>query len=173
MSIIVPTLAEAIRNIERFEGELDSSLELQRRLAFARAWYAYQANDGVWRFAPSKFCGYKGMTAAEYINDDPRDGRRTEKQLQSWFTQVPETDPLYEELKEGLTTFLGGYGKPPSSAFRINVTNDFYQKRNGTEELPSERAIADLLIIVGQGLSPSERTRVRAGLAAGVDRKTA
>lgn len=164
MSTIVPTLAQALRSIKRFAGELDSSPELQRRLAYARAWYAHQADDGVWHFAPSKFCGYKDMTAEEYINDDPRDGRQTEKQLQSWFTQVGETDPLYAELSERLTAFLDGHGKLPSSAVRINVTNGFLESRAGTQQQPSDRAIADLLIVVGQRLVSGERARVRAAL---------
>lgn len=164
MSTIVPTLAQALQSITRFKRELDGSLELQRRLAYARAWYAHQTTDGVWHFAPSKFCGYKNMTAAEYINDDPRDGRQTEKQLQSWFTPLEETDPLYEELSELLTAFIDGYGKLPSSAIRINVAKEFMESRAETEQKPPERAVADLLIIVGQRLVASERARVRAAL---------
>lgn len=163
MSTIVPTLAQALCSIKRFAGELDSSPELQRRLAYARAWYAHQADD-VWHFAPSKFCGYKEMTAEEYINDDPRDGRQTEKQLQSWFTQVGVADPLYGELSERLTAFLDGYDKLPSSAIRINVTNDFLESRVDAGEEPSDRALADLLIVVGQRLTSVERARVRAAL---------
>ena len=164
MSTIVPTLPQALRNIERFQGELDGSPELQRRLAFARAWYAHRAEDGTWQFAPSKFCGYKDMTADEYVNDEPRDGRRTEKQLQTWFTQVEPADPLYDELSEGLMAFLDNYGKPPSTAMRINVTNEYYENRGDDSTTPSERAVADLLIAVGQRLAPAERARVRAAL---------
>lgn len=164
VSTIVPTLSQALLGIERFEDELKRSAELRRRLAFARAWYAHKTEDGVWRFAPSKFCGYKDMTAEEYSNDDARDGRRTEKQLQSWFTQVPETDALYEELSESLTAFLDKYGKPPSAAIRISVTNEFFQNRGSAEDAPSERTVADLLIAVAQGLTPAERARVRAAL---------
>lgn len=163
MSIIVPTLTQALSNIERFTEELDKSAELRRRLAFARAWYAHQTADGHWLFAPSKFAGYKDMTAEEYVNDDPRDGRRTEKQLQMWFTQLPETDPLYEELSEKLAAFLHKYDKPPSAAFRISVTNDFYQSRMANDGA-SDRTLADLLIAVGLRLAPTERARVRAAL---------
>lgn len=164
MSTIVPSLAHALRSIQRFKSELDRSAELQRRLAYARAWYAYQTDDGVWHFAPSKFCGYKDMTAEEYINDDPRDGRQTEKQLQSWFTQIEETNPLYDELSEQLTAFLDSYDKLPSSAIRINVTNEFLESLVGAEDEPTDRAVADLLIAVGRRLTASERARVRAAL---------
>ena len=164
MSTIVPTRAQALQGIKRFKDELAKSPELQRRLAYARAWYVHPDNEGVYHFAPSKFCGYKDMTAEEYINDDPRDGRQTEKQLRSWFTQVPETSPLYKELSERLTGFLDGYGKLPSSAIRINVTQEFLESHAAADDEPSERAVADLLIVVGQRLSTTERARVRAAL---------
>lgn len=163
MSTLVPTLNQALRSIMRFSVELDRSTKLQQRLAFARAWYAHQSDEGTWHFAPSKFCGYQNMTAEEYLNDDPRDGRRTEKQLQSWFRQVPEDDVLYEELSECLTAFLDKYDKPPSAAIRINVTNGFIHTRDGEEE-SHERSIVDLLISVGRGLTAAERARVRAAL---------
>lgn len=162
MSIIVPTLSQALQNIERFSSELDKSQELQRRLPFARAWYAHKTEGGSWIFAPSKFAGYKDMTAEEYLNDDPRDGRRTENQLQTWFTQLAETDPLYEELSEKLAAFLHTYGKAPSSAFRINVAKDYLENR--TDEGAADKVLAELLIAVGRRLSPAERARVRAAL---------
>lgn len=164
MSAIVSTLSQALRGIEHYGPELKRSEELQGRIAFARAWYAHKSEDGAWHFAPSKFCGYKGMTAEEYLNDDPRDGRRAERQLQSWFTQVPETDELYEELSESLTAFLDKFGKPPSAAIRINVTNEFFRNCGSVGDAPRERIVADLLIAVAQGLTPAERARVRAAL---------
>jgi len=164
MSTIVPTLAHAISNIERFEQELDRSPELQRRLAFARAWYCHQTADGEWCFAPSKFAGYSAMTAEEYINDDPRDGRRTEKQLQTWFNTIRENDPIYDDLSERLAAFLGRYGKPPSSAVRINVTNAFLEAREAPDDASVQRNIADLMIAVGRSLPTLERDRIKAAL---------
>ncbi|TWB49163.1 hypothetical protein FBZ98_107196 [Rhizobium sp. ERR 922] len=52
MSVIAPTLSHVLQNIERFKAELDSSADLRRRLAYARAWYALQTEDGKWLFAP-------------------------------------------------------------------------------------------------------------------------
>ncbi len=165
MSTIVSTLPQTLRNIERFGEELALSEELQGRLAFARSWYAHQGANDEWHFAPSKFCGYKDMTAKEYVNDDPRDGRRTEKQLQSWFTTLSALDPLFEELSERLTGFLAQYGKPPSSAMRINVSNDFYAAyRDRGSDTSSDRTIADLLIAVAARLPNAERSRVRDAL---------
>src|SRR5688572_1612009 len=100
MSKISSTEQQVRRNIRRFRAELDSSTELQARLAYARAWYADCDDDDEWHFGPSKFVGYQGMTAKEYVDDGPRDGRRTERKLATWFVQLPESDPLYEELSD-------------------------------------------------------------------------
>lgn len=160
MSVIAPTLSHVLQNIERFKAELDSSADLQRRLAYARAWYALQTEDGKWLFAPMKFCAYKDMTAKKY--DDRRDGRRAEKQLQFWFTSVPHADHLNQELTEALTTFLAGYGKSPSTACRISVTTDFYQSQNNRSA--DDHVLTDFLIAVASRLPPEERTRLRAAL---------
>ncbi|MBT2246262.1 hypothetical protein JQK15_22410 [Sphingobium sp. BHU LFT2] len=162
MSTLVTTAKQAVRNIARFSHELDASPDLQSRLSYARAWYAHREND-VWHFGPSKFCGYQGMTAAEYVDDDPRDGRRTERQLSQWFTEISEDAPLYEELAIGLTAMLAKHGKVPSAKMRINVSTEFYEIYSATGE-PDDRAITDLLIAVARRLPKIERERVRSAL---------
>jgi uncharacterized protein HemY len=122
MSKIVASERQALANINRFIRELDASPGLQARLGFARAWYADRGSDGNWRFGPSKFIGYERMTAEEYLNEDPRDGRRTEKQLTQWFEEVPEGTELHEELSSCLVAFLEQYGKTPSAKVRISVS---------------------------------------------------
>lgn len=164
MSTLVSTLNQALRNVARFGEELESSPDLQGRLAYARAWYAHLDDEGEWHFGPSKFCGYKGMTAEEYVNEDPRDGRRTERQLSQWFVEVPEDDDLYEELTERLTVFLAGYGKAPSAKMRINVTREFYENRFKEDNVSLDKTIVDLMIILAKHLPRSERDRLRAAL---------
>lgn len=164
MSTLVSTSKQALRNVARFSKELEGSADLQSRLAYARAWYAYRDDDGEWHFGPSKFCGYQGMTAEEYVNDDPRDGRRTERQLAQWFTEVPESDPLYEELTEGLTALLAEYGKAPSAKMRLNVITEFYEAQIAAGDTPLDRTVADLMIAVAKRLPQAERNRVRAAL---------
>lgn len=121
MPKIVTSERQALANIRRFARELDASPGLQGRLGFARAWYADKGSDGTWRFGPSKFIGYDGMTADEYLDDDARDGRRTEKQLAQWFEEVPEGTDLHEKLSGDLFALLDRYGKVPSAKMRINV----------------------------------------------------
>jgi hypothetical protein len=161
--MIVSTLSQALANVDRFGRELEDSPELQGRLSYARAWYAHQADD-EWRFGPSKFIGYDGMTAAEYVNDEPRDGRQTENKLGQWFTEVPEDEPLFEELSKALTAFLGTYGKAPSAKIRISVANKFYEEYRAQGDTSLDRILGDLMIAVAKRLPQIERERVRAAL---------
>jgi hypothetical protein len=128
MSTLVLTAKQALENVHRFRGELKSEggKALQGRLAYARAWYAHQDDAGEWCFGPSKFIGYKGMTTEEYLSeDDTRDGRRTEKQLSHWFTELAVSDPLHQELSDKLAAFLKEFGKEPSRKTRINIPSEY------------------------------------------------
>jgi hypothetical protein len=76
---VTSDLSGVLSNIARFREEVERSRALQKRLAYARSWYAYQDQEGDWRFGPSKFVGYDRMTAEGYIETaEDRDGRRTE-----------------------------------------------------------------------------------------------
>lgn len=120
---IVSTPSQALDNIRKFDTELAGSPNLQGRLAYARSWYAHRDAAGEpWRFAPSKFVGYEGISARSYLESaDESDGRRTEAQLQLYFQLVDPTAPLCGELNSALVAFLARYGKAPSTKTRINV----------------------------------------------------
>lgn len=162
VSILVTSPAQVIDNILRFQSKLEDSLELQNRLAYARAWYAQRDKEGRWHFGPSKFCGYQNLTAEEYIERSQElNGRRTEKQLNQWYIEVPENEELYTALANGLADFLAQYDKSPSAKMRINVLTTFYDN-----ELvgPSDSSLVDLLIAVAKRLPSRERAQVRASL---------
>ncbi|WP_313552386.1 hypothetical protein [Pseudomonas sp.] len=167
MSIIVSRVSQVIENILHFKEELDGNEALQDRLSYARAWYAHKDEEGKWLFAPSKFVGYRGMTAEEYMNSDQRDGRITERKLAEWFTLLSEEDSLYGELSEHLSAFLSHYDKTPSAAMRINVTSKFYEQYQTDDAVSSDRHIADFIIAIWPRLSDSERRRVRSCLKLG------
>ena len=163
MSTLVTNPAEVEANTVRFPSELESSSALQDRLSYARAWYAFPHSKGGWSFVPSKFGGYKDMTAFEYLDGSPRDGRRTESQLDQWFIEVQEEDELHAELYAGLVAFLDCYGKIPSTKARISVLADFYL----TDEEPDDKAdaaIVDLILQVAKKLPKQELARLRAAL---------
>jgi hypothetical protein len=159
MAKVVASIREAIANIPRFEREVAKNADLRDRLPFARAWYAVREDDG-WHFGPSKFIGYQGLNADEYVAESQElDGRRTERQLNQWFVTVGETDPLFDELSEALREFLDKHGKVPSNLARINVARDTYEANDGLD-----RAIADLMIAVARRLPAAEQKRLRAAL---------
>lgn len=164
MSKMVSTQQQAEANIRHFESELDGSTALQRRLPYARAWYADRDDSGDWHFGPSKFIGYRGMTADEYVNDDPRDGRQTERKLATWFVEVSEADELFEELSDLLVAFLAEYGKAPSTAMRLNISAELHERIKAGAHAPDDRVIADLIIAVVRKLQPAERRRIASAL---------
>ena len=120
---LISTPAQAFDNIKKFEEGVHSSPELQARLPYARAWYAYREGAGAWHFGPSKFVGYEGLDAKTYLQTaQETDGRRTEAQLKTMFETVGPMHPAYNELTAALLGFLAQYGKAPSTKTRINIS---------------------------------------------------
>jgi len=162
---VAPDLAGVLSNIARFSGEVKKSRPLQKRLAYARSWYAYQDDEGHWRFGPSKFVGYDRMTAEGYIDTaEDRDGRRTEAQLQQWFTAVDPESELGSQLSAALYGFLAQYGKAPSTKMRISVPNDVHQKHFGAVASDPHDVLVATLIAAARTLPPSHLEKLRAHL---------
>jgi hypothetical protein len=165
MYAVVCDAENVLANIARFEDEIKQSHALQKRLAYARAWYAYQDEKGAWHFGPSKFVGYDGMTAQRYIETaEDRDGRRTEAQLQQWFTQVDPASQLGKELSAALFALLAQYGKAPSTKMRINVPNAVYEAQLGQSAKDPHDVILDMIVIAAKTLPPSQFEKLRAFL---------
>jgi hypothetical protein len=141
---IVSVPVQAFANILKFEAELQSTPQMQGRLAYARSWYAHRDQNGEWHFAPSKFVGYQDIDAATYLNSaEDTDGRRTEAQLQSFFKPVDAGSPLEAELNTALVAFLAKYGKTPSTKARVNVYRAFRHVNSG---LVPENEVGDHVI---------------------------
>jgi hypothetical protein len=95
-----------------------------------------------------------------------RDGRRTEAQLQQWFTLVDPSSALYEEISAELVAFLARYGKAPSTKMRLNVLNDVDRAHQQTNQSNPNAAIVDLMVAVAKTLPASHLKALRARLAA-------
>jgi len=166
MSQIVSSIHDSLSNIHRFALEVEKSPELQNRLAYVRAWYAHRNKDGGWLFGPSKFVGYKGLDAKEYIdNAKDNDGRRTEAQLDQWFTVVDPPTSLHEELNAALFAFLAKYGKAPSTKTRINILKEVFEKSVTGDKADANEALVELLATVAKSLPPIYAARLRAKLS--------
>ena len=147
---MISSLNEAIANIFKFEAELESSLDLQGRLAYARSWYAVKFDDGKWRFGPSKFVGYQDMNAKTYLeaaDNDESDGRRTEAQLQTYFVDWGTSD----ELNAALVSFLARFGKKPSTKARISILREGRLLRK--HPAPDDEVVMAMAVIARAKLS--------------------
>lgn len=155
-----------LSNIARFAQEVGKSSPLQKRLAYARSWYAYRDEAGHWRFGPSKFVGYDGMTAGGYIDTaEDRDGRRTEAQLQQWFTAVDPASELGAQLSSALYEFLARYGKVPSTKMRINIPNEIHEAHfPATKADDPHDILVATLIAAANALPPSHLEKLRVSL---------
>lgn len=162
---IVSRPETVIENIKKFGKEVQQCDALQERLAYARAWYAYQDDCGEWRFGPSKFVGYEHLNAGQYIRSaEQRDGRRTEAQLQKWFSTVDPSSELYGILSSALIAFLAEFDKAPSQKMRINVLS--VGEKTKDSRMDSNDVLVDLLVAVAKALPSSQLAKVRARLAA-------
>jgi hypothetical protein len=122
-----------------------------------------------WRFGPSKFVGYEGMTSVGYIDTaEDRDGRRTEAQLQLWFKAVDPESELGTQLSSALYGFLAiaSNGKAPSTKMRINVPNDVHEKHFGATASDPHDILVATLIAAAKTLPPSHLEKLRASLFA-------
>ncbi len=163
---VASDLQSVVLNVARFGGELQKSTALQKRLAYARCWYACQDNEGNWQFGPSKFVGYDGMTADGYIDTaEDRDGRRTEAQLQQWFTAVDPKSELGKQLSSALYGFLAAYGKTPSTKMRINVPTEVFATLFGpvVKDDPHD-VLVETIVAAAKTLPPSHFEKLRSKL---------
>ena len=164
MTAMITTPAEAIENIKRFESEVRGSSALQARLAYARAWYAHQNEQGQWCFGPSKFVGYRNLDAEAYLRAaDENDGRRTEAQLQLSFQEVRQGTAEYDELNSALVAFLAKFGKAPSTKARINVTRGLRRRfaADMNDKATNETALVQVMIAAAKTLSTDRFRELR------------
>ena len=117
---------EAAANIKKYSSEFITSAELRSRAGYVRSWYAMREEGGRWRFAPSKFVGYRNNSARKYLEQGEKtgiDGRDTERVLERWFRPVDSASRMGQELGAALVEFLSQYSQPNVRA-RINVSHD-------------------------------------------------
>ena len=124
MADIVTSYADVVHNVQTFNEQVHTT-DLQSQVAQFRHWYCIPE---LRMFGPSKFVGYKNMTAALYnrghrVNhqlERQRDGRITEKALKTWFVDIgpdhPEWIQLYMELSN-----LFPRSKKPNKRCRIHL----------------------------------------------------
>lgn len=141
--ILVRSAEEAVANIENFASEVSSSPALQARMGRVRAWYAHRSARGVWLFSSSKFAGYRGNSAAQYLRTynikGGAHGAETEATLEEWFDVVPPHTRLWRELFDALSDLLALWNRRPRMEVRISVLKQSAELRSGSLENGFER----------------------------------
>jgi uncharacterized protein (DUF433 family) len=122
----VTDLKEVIENIENYQKAIRQNRKIQARVAMVWSWYAFKdETSAAWKFAPSKFIGYRDATAERYLTESGKDGefdgRATERVLSEWFSVPDQDSKLERQLMEKLRVFLADFGKAPGARARINV----------------------------------------------------
>jgi uncharacterized protein (DUF433 family) len=125
----VTSFEQAIENIAHYQVAIEHDSDIRARVARVWSWYAVKDKDSSrWKFAPSKFIGYRDADARKYLAgsglDGELDGRITERLLAEWFYSPPRGSRLERELLDALRTFLARFGKAPGARARINVPRE-------------------------------------------------
>ena len=119
---LIDSYWDVLDNVQQFNYDLDSDLELQSKLNQFRSWYYIPELD---QFGPSQFMGYKDMSAAEY-KGRYMDGEATERVLWRFFRPIQRSNPLRKDLESKLSGLCSRYGKRPNRAYRINIPRDWF-----------------------------------------------
>ncbi|MGB9368635.1 MAG: DUF433 domain-containing protein [Xanthobacteraceae bacterium] len=122
---LVAKFTQVVENVEQYQRDLEVHADLAARMSRHPAWYAVRTENGRWLFGPSKFVGYAGISAKQYLGSyDRRDGGETERALSEWFDTVDLDSVLGRELEFGFRNFLAHYSKIPHKRRRISVAKD-------------------------------------------------
>ncbi|MDE0521656.1 MAG: hypothetical protein OXH79_06835 [Boseongicola sp.] len=154
--------------ILRFEDEAWHSGHFASRLGLVRAWYACRDRTGQWRFGSSKYVGYDGLTAENYLDLSDKgllDGRRTEEQLRKWCHELDPSTDLYCELSARLSQFLAAHRKAPNARARINIFKEDHAEAFGEGPDTLGAAVVDLVVAVAEFLPRSQLEFLRRRLA--------
>lgn len=125
--VTVTSAHDVIENIRRYQKAIAQSPGVRARVARVWSWYAFKDGD-AWKFAPSKFIGYRDAKADRYLAESGKegefDGRVTERVLSAWFAAPEAGSKLERELLDALRAFLAGFAKAPGARARINVLKE-------------------------------------------------
>lgn len=115
---LVTEYDEVINNVKAFNQGLEEGEDLEYQLSYFRAWYYVPKLDMV---GPSKFIGYKGMTANEYMNSNDLDGKETVSRLGRWFKDLDEEMPEFRYVDQLTERLLAKYSKRVNSVAWYNI----------------------------------------------------
>ncbi len=167
MPNLARSLDSVLASIRRLNHSLPKHSELADRLGQAHAFYVLEEEDRKPLFGFSKFVGYDGLSAEEYLRDcKSLNGRNTEHALSRWFEELRYGSPAYEAFLVLLTDWMAQYGKQPrggdTQQIRLMVIRPEFQKADRSKS--EDRRFLDLMIAAADILPPNQRHELRAAL---------
>lgn len=130
---LVRSYNEVVETVRAFNRGLEENEGFRNRLPYYRVWYYIPELDMV---GPSKFVGYRGMTATEYVQAySELDGRETEPVLWRFFEEVDPNEG--DRRREGtyvrrlVENLLGRYDKMPNRKARYSAPEEWTLPENG------------------------------------------
>ncbi|MFI0849259.1 DUF433 domain-containing protein [Mesorhizobium sp. IMUNJ 23232] len=160
---IVASAVEAAEGIAGYFQSVGSHPALAARLSRHPAWYAVRNAAGEWMFGPSKFVGYRGMNAEDYLVSgyDRKDGRETEPTLAAWFDEVEADTVLGMELRDAFARFAANMGKTPNKRWRVSVLRTELRARSAAPPIDSISDRIDFHPDICGGRPRIKGTRIR------------
>jgi hypothetical protein len=164
---LVSNAAQVRENHARYQKEMSSVLgatisSLIEVIPYIHSWIAIRDPSGKFSFAPSKYVGYRNMTAETYERHHQQmDGRHTEVAIRDWIRVMAEGDPGYDEARDELFDFCSRVGKKPNGRCRISVLLDVEH----ADESDSPGRLSELLVEVYKTLPVAEQRAVARRIA--------
>ena len=109
---VVESYEDVVESIRAFNEGLESHPELGELLSYFRHWYYSPELDMV---GPSKFAGYKKMTAMNYLQSHRAlDGRDTEAVLIKWFDEADAGTSEEARVRQRIFSLTATHRKTPN-----------------------------------------------------------
>lgn len=118
---------DVVEAVRAFNRGLGAGHNLEYQLSYFRAWYYIPELDMV---GPSKFIGYKGMTAEAYMNSTELDGKVTEPILSRWFDVLLPGTPEGNYVRSLVDRLLSRYKKVINRKARFLAPHGWHLSQN-------------------------------------------
>jgi hypothetical protein len=159
---LVSSAAQVRDNHATYQREMASSGSPARQalvevIPYIQSWVAVYDNR-QFLFAPSKFVGYRDMTAEMYRrHHKDMDGRVTERVIAPWIRVMGEGGADYDHARDQLFDFCATFGKKPNGRCRLSLLPAGHdESRRGDRD----SVVAELLVEVFDLLPPVQQQHV-------------
>jgi hypothetical protein len=150
----------AKENFIQYPRAVESSDLVRSSIPFTHWWYA-MVIDGEWKFAPSKFVGYRGMNAELYEHRYKKmTGTYTESVLREWFDEIDLRSELGRDLSTRLEKFANGFGKSLRRGFGMLVVRGNLATASGESDTLEQRVIS-AIVALAECLSENAKSELR------------